>query len=125
MALAPHELKGSYTQKLRLQTDGNSIDSRRVIYQCTCNENYYWRVDLGRSKQWRRALQRIHDLVPEIETIEFVQTENTTSTCEQSISKDMLRAPPQAYEIIYSPWYRHNHSRLDFSQLNVSRGMAT
>ena len=59
---------------------------RRAIYQCTCADNSfwanrYWNIDLGRGKQWRRALQRIDELIPDIETREYIQDVNSTFTC--------------------------------------------
>lgn len=105
---------------------GSLIGGRRVIYQCTCTVNDYWNVDLGRGKQWRRALQRIDDLVPEIEVLEFTLDKNSTYTCEDLILKDMTQSgPPDAYEIIYSPWYKSRRSNLDLSKWNISEFVET
>ena len=103
-------------------TSYNTIGSeigRRVIYQCTCADNSfwankYWNVDLGRGKQWRRALRRIDELIPEIETKEFIQDEKSTSTCEELILNDMKQSgPPDVYEVIYSLRYNCTQSKLD------------
>ena len=99
---------------------------RRVIYQYTCADNSfwankYWNVDLGRGKQWRRALRRIDELVPEIETKEFIQDETSTLTCEELIVNDMKQSgTPDVYEVIYSLRYNCTQSKLDSLLLSKS-----
>lgn len=104
---------------------------RRAIYQCTCADNSfwanrYWNIDLGRGKQWRRALQRIDELIPDIETREYIQDVNSTFTCEQLIEKDMQQhGEPDAFEVIYSLRYNCTQSKLDLRRINIDEYVET
>ena len=119
---------------------------RQLLVVCTCNQDDYWNA---RRPHFTKVLERIPQLVPAIETHEFMVGHGTNFTCEEAFlrtllfdeysdststidnkngdtSETILAVKPtiEAYEILYSPGCRRDKLHANnLLLLNHSRKM--